>query len=190
MVTDYLTMETPEGHTFGRVNSTLRSLEVLKDAGLRHVLLGFGPGLLAESSITGTDMVDITAVKFGIARGQTGFVWLVLQIGIPGVVFLLALYFQLFRAVLSVFKETSSPYWKPVLLGFLGATIVFVLDFLTYSQSTMFWGTLTPVYFYIAATCLKTNVLQTGSQNREVAMKAQKLPSRSWPNIVLTPPRA
>jgi hypothetical protein len=172
MTTDYLTMETEEGYTFGRINSTFESLKVLKNAGPLTVLLGFGPGLLTESSLTGTDMVDITTLKFGIYRGQTGFVWLVLQIGILGTTFFLLLYFQLFKAVFLIYRQTSDPNWKPVILGFLGVTFVFVLDFLTYSPSTMFLGVLTPVYFYIAAICLKVKTFPVTSQRYPDGLKA------------------
>lgn len=171
---DYLTMETEEGYTFGRINTTSESLKALRNAGPLTMLLGFGPGLLTESSLTGTKMVDVTVMRFGISRGQTGLVWLVLQIGIPGVILLLTLYFQLFRTTLLIFRETADSYWKAILLGFLGATFVFVLDFLTYSQSTMFWGVLTPAYFYIAAICFKRYTFQADSQSCAVGIRAQE----------------
>lgn len=160
VIMDELTLNIDEG-THGRIATTLNSLCILVRAGPATLLFGFGPGIVTDSSLVDTDQVlDTFKKKFGIVTGRTGFVWLALQIGVLGVVFLLLLYFQLFRRLFMIYQRTSDYYWAPLLLGLLGATFVFVLDFLTYSRSAMFLGILTPVYFYLVGICLKLTDLQ------------------------------
>lgn len=154
-VSQYMTEKTNEGRTLGRLATTVHSYNILRKEGPVTSMLGLGAGILTASSLMDTDL-SATYLRLGIMGGKTGLVWLLLQVGILGVFFLLLFYFQLYRRAYIVYKHVSDPYWKPIILGFLGVTFVFVLDFLTYSVSSMFLGILTPVYFYLAAACFKS----------------------------------
>jgi len=153
-VNQYMTEKTYEGHTLGRLATTIHSYDILRKEGPLTSILGLGAGILTASSLMDRDL-SAAYLQLGILGGKTGLVWLLLQVGILGVFFLLLFYFQLYRRAYIVYKHVSDPYWKPIILGFMGVTFVFVLDFVTYSVSSMFLGILTPVYFYLAAACFK-----------------------------------
>jgi hypothetical protein len=137
--------------TLGRYATTLRVFKLLKEAGPLKICFGFGAGNLVASSLLHRGSTrDITIRKFDIGYGITGFVWFALQIGLVGVFLLVWFYFRILKRTVRLYKESSSQNYKAVALGFLGANFVFLLDFLSYSTTTLTLGVLTPVYFYIA----------------------------------------
>jgi hypothetical protein len=138
----------------GRLSSTFFTFVRLVNEGPFTLLFGSGPGLLTATSIKGETIID-TLLTIGIRYGVTGFVWVMNQIGLLGVLFWLILCAQLFRKGLIVYRTIPEVYWKAIALGFLGASFVFLLDFFTYSLSTLTMGVLTPVYFYAAAICCR-----------------------------------
>lgn len=165
-VVKYETAITAEGYSFGRLASTIHSYNILKKEGLLTLLLGFGPGFLAQSSLVDQQEYDVY-MNIGIRAGKTGVVWLINQIGLLGVLFFLLFYMRLFKKANVIYREISDPYWKPIALGFVGASFVFILDILTYSYGTFTFGVLTPIYYYIAAICLKIKTFQGISLNSE-----------------------
>lgn len=134
----------------GRISSTLMSFQRLANEGMVALLVGSGPGLLTRS--VGGEIFD-TLRSIGIRYGLTGLMWLLNQVGILGALLFLLFYVQLFRRGLKAYRKIQGSYWKGITLGFLGASFVFLLDFITYSLSTLTMGSLTAVYYYVAAAC-------------------------------------
>ena len=153
----YFEKEQPAPHSgaplaTGRISSTLFSFRRLANEGILALLLGSGPGFLTGSIFADVNVFE-TLRSVGIRYGLTGLVWFLNQVGILGALLFLLFYFQMFRKGLRVYRTIPSRYWKGVALGFLGASFVFVLDFVTYSVSTLTMGSLTAVYYYVAAAC-------------------------------------
>lgn len=136
----------------GRISSTAFSFRRLASEGIVPLLLGSGPGLLTGSIFADANVFG-TLRTLGIRYGMTGLVWFVNQVGVLGVLLFLVFYCQMYRKGLYVYRRISSRYWKGIALGFVGATFVFLLDFMTYSVSTLTMGSLTAVYYYVAAAC-------------------------------------
>lgn len=136
-------------HTMGRITITKKALNRIKNGGLIRMLIGFGPGEMILSPHLGRS--QWTAYEaFGIHGALTGFVTLVLQTGFLGVAFLTYFLLSLFRYVYNLYQKSMNTNFKILALGFLLATFVFVMDFYIYSESTLFFGILTPIYYYIA----------------------------------------
>jgi hypothetical protein len=149
-IVEYETMVVQTGETFGRITTTLYSFELLHGRGTLELLFGLGPGLLVDSSLL--DETEYERFRgLGIVSGKTGLVWIALQVGILGSLCVLFLYLRLFRKALYLYHVATRPYSKAILLGLLGACFVFVFDFVGYSPATLVTGSVTPVFFYIAA---------------------------------------
>jgi hypothetical protein len=136
-------------YAMGRVTITRLSLKVLKEGGSIQQLIGFGPGAMIRSPHLGRE--NVAFEQFGFRGAVTGFVVLVLQVGFLGVLFVTLFFLNLFKRTYILYQRSPNLDYKIVALGFLGATFLFLLDFFVYSQSTLYFGVLTPVYFYIAA---------------------------------------
>jgi hypothetical protein len=149
-IMEYETMIVETGETFGRITTTMYAFELLHSRGTFELLFGLGPGLLVESSLLDQTEYE-TFRSLGIVAGKTGLVWIVLQVGILGFLFVLLLYLRLFQKALYLYHVATRPYSKAILLGFLGACLIFVADLVGYSAATLVTGSVTPVFFYIAA---------------------------------------
>jgi len=140
-------------YAMGRVTITRLSLKALKEGGPIQQLIGFGPGAMIRSPHLGRE--DVAFEQFGFRGAVTGFVVFVLQVGFLGVLFITLFFLNLFKRTYILYQRSSNLDYKIVALGFLGATFLFLLDFFIYSQSTLYFGVLTPVYFWVAAIVLK-----------------------------------
>jgi len=141
-------------YTMGRYTITAIALNRLKQGGLVRELIGFGPGSMILSPHLGRSRR--TAYEtFGIYGGFTGFVIFVLQTGFLGVISITYFFLSLFRRVYSLYQKSSNSKFKMTALGFLIATFTILLDFFVYSDSIIFLGVLSPIYFYVATMVLK-----------------------------------
>ena len=136
----------------GRITITRISLDRLKRGGLVRQMVGFGPGAMISSPHLGRE--DIAFRRFGIRGALTGFVIFMLQSGMVGVILLTFFFLRIFAKAYRVYKGSDDTDFRMVALGLMGATYVFLLDFFIYSPSSLFFGVLTPVYFYIATIVL------------------------------------
>ncbi len=110
-------------------------------------LFGEGAGRLISTKYrtSGSDsnlMLDYYGIRYG---GRTGFVWMYLQIGAFGILFYSLLIFKLFKFVWKNYKPNA------MYLSFLVLTIIYILDFFTYSYVFFRQFYLSGVYFTIAA---------------------------------------
>jgi hypothetical protein len=116
---------------------------LIKRGGI-ELMVGEGSGKLVESKLKseGGTMMQQYGVRYG---GRTSFVWLWLQTGILGVgtylIFLLGMLFYLFR-------NYSNTY---INLGLIGGVIIYLVDFLTYSNVFLKeFSIIVPFYFIMA----------------------------------------
>jgi len=149
-------------HSMGRVTITILSLNRLKESGLIQQLIGFGPGAMILSPHLGRK--EMAFEQFGLRGAIPGFVMFVLQVGFLGVMFWIYFFLKLFKKAYTTYQKSYNPNFKAVVLGFMGATFTFILDFFIYGTSTMFLGILTPVYFHVAAI-----VFRGDSQNFKIS---------------------
>ena len=140
----------------GRVSSTIFTVQDLAAQGPMTLALGRGPGLLIESSLTQGSLFR-SYLTLGIARGTTGFVWMVQQIGLLGVAFFLALHAVLGHHLWRIYKRALSPAGKAIGLALISALFVFLLDFMAYSSSWIATGTIQPVWYMLTARHIDTN---------------------------------
>lgn len=144
------------GYTMGRFTITSIAFDNIKNADFIQKLFGFGPGTMIRSPHLGRSK-ETAYEFFGIYGVYTGFVITVLQVGLLGTLLLVCFYLSLFRKAYKTYRKTQNKDFKMLILGFLGATFVFLLDFFAYGSTTMFLGVLAPVYFYVAALILRGN---------------------------------
>lgn len=105
-----------------------------------HLLLGYGAGHLIKSRFNALvedfgSQSDISMNLYGVGYGaRTGFLQLFLQVGLVGVVLYLALWFRIFKAIYANFKKYGDPQNVRIRTQFLlGISLVFLVDFFTYS---------------------------------------------------------
>lgn len=134
----------------GRASVTKLAVKKILNSDIQHMLFGFGPMVSRESRIAGNDF-DQMYSKFGIRGSTTGFVTFLLEYGLFGVVVMTLLFCLVQRDIMKHLRDCDIPSYKPYYLGCLGLNFVFVLDFFIYSQSTLLFGVLLPVYFYCIA---------------------------------------
>lgn len=140
-------------NTQGRWTITMISLKRLRESGTIRQLVGFGPGVMIESQHI--RQKDPIFERFGIRGAYTGFVTFVLQVGFLGVIFLTYFFLKMFRKIYILYQKSSSPDFKMIALGFMGATCLVILDFFFYGTSTLLLNGIPPIYFYVAAVLLR-----------------------------------
>ena len=167
-VTTYTVRTSSTGVQLGRWGATVQCYRSLKRAGLNQLLFGFGSGKMVTSLILSPQsLTEIGTVQFDIGYGFTGFVWVILQVGLLGVGFLVYFYFTMFKHAYKLYQNSTDQNYKAIGLGFLGINMVFSLDFFTYSKTTLTSGVLTPVYFYTAFIIFKSFIPKTQTVQRK-----------------------
>ncbi len=152
----YTTGQSTIGNTeyaAGRYAATTAIIDRIRSEPL-HLLLGYGAGIGLRTGIVENRFHE-SFLSFGIEDGITGFVWVVAQIGILGVFFLMAFIFKLFRIVFQSYKSCTDDYWKIFFVGTLGNFGVFAFDFLAYSDSFVTNETLLVTFFYYISICFQ-----------------------------------
>ena len=111
-------------------------------------LFGEGAGELISTKYGkyGSTPVNLMLENYGVRYGgRMGFVWMYLQIGALGVFFYWLIIYKLFKFVGKNYKPNA------IYLSFLVITIIYILDFFTYSYEFFKQFYLSGVYFFIAA---------------------------------------
>ncbi len=145
-VKEYIEGENISGQTIGRLSTMKNIMEVRKDYTILEKLFGKGPGLFIKSGLTRSTYKE-GLKEIGIAYGVTGFGWLILQVGILGVICYLLLIWMLFRFVKNIYKQIKDPYWKAITVGSFGVFIVIMFDFFAYSVTSL-TGKIIPTFFF------------------------------------------
>jgi hypothetical protein len=118
------------------------------------ILFGMGGGSFATSYITGNSL-DIMFEKIGI-RGATPFmIYILLETGIIGFMFMTRFFYRLYKSIWKQYLLSNDLDDKIFRLGLLGVWFVFVFDSYIYSQATMMFEILTAAFYFLLAICLK-----------------------------------
>ena len=141
--------------TTGRVSSTILTVTDLTISGPIVLALGRGPGLLIESALTEESLFE-SYMTVGIRGGKTGFVWMMQQVGLLGVVFFVALHAVLGYRLWKIYRRALSPGNKAIGLALISALFVFLLDFFAYSTMWITSGTVQPVWYFLTARHIDT----------------------------------
>lgn len=137
----------------GRGTLTIESVRRAWDGGWWRTAIGFGPGTMIRSPHIGRSG-HTPFEKFGILGSYTGFVVAVLQYGFAGVACILAFWLTLFVRIWRTAQNASCLRLKMTAVGCLGALLIVILDFLTYSQTTLTQHALAPAILYVTAMVL------------------------------------
>ncbi len=123
--------------------------EIMSDKGMLYVLLGFGPGDIVMSSYL-EEYYDPLREKYHLGYGaRTGFIWTTMQIGMLGTFFYLLFQVILLRRTYHEYKSSTDTRHKVLLLSAIGVSIIFFLDYFTYSTILTIEPAMVLTYFYI-----------------------------------------
>ena len=132
----------------GRFEAPLVALDRLGEGGLLNVLLGFGPGDIIKSSFT--SFQDPLLSKYNIGYGgRLALVWILMQIGFIGLILVLFFNLLLFKKLWAVYKTNStSEKFSVIVLTSLGFSLIYFLDFFTYSAGMIQSPGMATVYYF------------------------------------------
>lgn len=142
-----------------RAQSPLLVWELLKKQSVPQLFFGLGAGQFIESSLNMnlskySNYLDFLVQEYNIGYGaQTGYLQLLLQVGILGVLFYLLFFINLAKRTITLIKiklkDTTDIYTGSKLLGIIGVMFIFFLMFIFYTQAVidnyapsliMFWA--------------------------------------------------
>jgi hypothetical protein len=118
------------------------------------ILFGMGGGSFSTSYITGNSL-DIMFEKIGIRGGAPFMIYILLETGIIGFMFMTRFFYRLYKSIWKQYCLSNDLDDKIFRLGLLGVWFVFVFDSYVYSRATMLFGILTPIFYFMLAQCLK-----------------------------------
>jgi len=132
----------------GRFDAPGVALDRMTDGGLLNVLVGFGPGELTKSSYLKYKKPLLEKYKIGYG-GRIGLVLIMMQLGIIGVIIFLVFHALLYIRIKKLYNNHKvKDKYKIYLMTFLGFSLIYFLDFFTYSNSFLGNPALVLTYFY------------------------------------------
>ncbi|NLM67349.1 MAG: hypothetical protein GX180_09280 [Enterococcus sp.] len=138
----------------GRGANFISVITNMKSAKWINLLFGYGP----ESGKGVATYGEGIWKTLGVNGPITGLTYHLVQLGILSNILIVFIIIRLSLSFLSLSKSESDPYLKAIIFGGFMVTIVFFIDFLTYSNS--FFSTLFPLSFsfaYFSAIIYKTS---------------------------------
>ncbi len=152
---------TPQGdYTTGRYSTTVRSIETVAQDPVAAIL-GLGPGHFMKSRFSGVGRDKATDThgtaygggfaEVGILYGETGFSWLLLQVGFLGAAIWLGFYAYLFIFLRRLARWESDPFWRSYYLSMVCFTFVVLFLSLAYGIFMIAGELTTFVYFLLLA---------------------------------------
>jgi hypothetical protein len=118
------------------------------------ILLGMGAGSFSTSYITGNPL-DILFEKTGIRGGTPFMIYILLETGIIGFMFMTRFFFRIYKSIWKKYRLSNNLEDKIFILGLLGVWLIFVFDSYVYSRATMMFEILTAAFYFLLAICLK-----------------------------------
>jgi len=132
----------------GRFDAPFVAFDRMSTGGMLNILFGFGPGELVKSSYTKYKKPLLEKYHIGYG-GRIGLVWVMMQIGLIGLVLFLLFHIFLFLRMKKLYNNINNNKDRVYIMTFLGISIVYFLDFFSYSPSMILNPALVLVYFYI-----------------------------------------
>lgn len=132
----------------GRFDAPFVALDRMSSGGIINLLLGFGPGDIIKSGFT--PYKDPLLEKYNIGYGgRIALVWTLMQIGIIGMILLLSFHILLLIKLWNFhkFERINKEFYILSLTG-LGFSIVYFLDFFTYSTQLIKNPGMAIVYYF------------------------------------------
>ena len=132
----------------GRSDAPFVAFEKLSKGGLLNVLIGCGPGDIVKSSFIKGD--DPLLSKYNIGYGgRLGIVWMMIQVGLVGVVLFLSFHLILFYKACKFYKNLNKGNKKEIFtaLTILSISIIYFIDFFTYSSQMLYSPSVAITYF-------------------------------------------
>jgi hypothetical protein len=132
----------------GRFEAPFVALEKLYEGGVKNIIFGFGPGVIVQSSFVEFDnpLLEIYNIGYG---GRIGFVWLIMQIGILGLIMFLMFHLYLFIRIWNIYmNKKHTPNSKILTLTTMGFSIIFFIDIFTYSSELILSPVPVLTYYY------------------------------------------
>ena len=155
-----------EHYTFGRYASTKRVIKHIINSKLKNLLFGFGPGVALKSGIVSSTHRSFF-LSIGIEDGITGFIWMISQAGMLGAGLFIYFLLHLLRLTKRDYVRLSEPYWNILVIGTLGVFLVFLFDFLFYSEAFIRGEYLLFLFFYLTAISLRREKLSKHNSYQE-----------------------
>lgn len=162
--TDYLKISFSAGRGYSYFSIAPALLKV-------KPIFGFGPGMIASDV---TNLFSITSVADRLSLdnpyallflGDAGFVTILAQMGLIGVLAILLIFVQLFRIGFNFQKKTNS-YWKPIAVGYI--VILVMMVFFNLVGFALIYR-VPSYYFWMFSAFI---VLQYGRENNIAANKS------------------
>lgn len=137
----------------GRGGGTRVIIQSLTNANnLGNQLFGYGPSRLINiSRLEGAELFDFQYENITI----TGFSFYLLSIGILGTISIILFYYWFAKRIYIIAKLESNSYFKTLAFGTLITSIIFFIDFFTYSRAFIHSILFNLIYFYLAAISFK-----------------------------------
>lgn len=131
----------------GRFEAPGVALDRLKKGGLVNVLFGFGPGDIVQSSYSKYKNPLLQKYNIGYG-GRIGLVWVLMQIGIIGTILFILFHIILYKKMMIVYHKEKDERMQILILSTLGLSIIYLLDFFTYSSLMIQNSGLAITYFF------------------------------------------
>ena len=129
---DYSTFIDADGYSSGRFSGIIAVFNSMLDKQPINKLIGFGP-----SELIGATHLDYKQYSFGVSRlmAINGWSNALISIGFIGAIVTVIFYLNISIFVYRFTKVETISYWKAISFGTFLITIVFFLDFFTYTRS-------------------------------------------------------
>lgn len=153
----YTSRENKESRLIGvaRKDAPAVVLNLMSQKGIIHIIFGFGPGDIVMSSYL-VEYFDPLMQKYHLGYGaRTGFIWIIMQIGILGTFVYLLFHILVFRRIYRKYNTSTNIEHKVMLLTAIGVSIIFFIDYFTYSDSLVKQPAVVMTYFYLLYFVLK-----------------------------------
>ena len=132
----------------GRGDAPFVAFKRLENGGLINILVGYGPGDIVTSSFL--PYTDPLLEKYNIGYGgRLGVVWIMMQLGLIGMIIFVIFQISLFLKVYKKYSEMTIEKDVIKILSILGIIMIFFLDFFTYSSELLYSAGITIVYYFL-----------------------------------------
>jgi hypothetical protein len=147
----YTTDTSRTGYTHGRISTSKRVFQVLKDSGISHSMFGFGPGSYTYTAFDSPKLRFKRSRIFKIRYGITPIALIAIEYGLFGVIvyFLMIIHFT--SLCMKYYKLETDPYWKAFAAGSTGYAFLMLFFFFAYHRPIWFGDTSPVLYFYVMA---------------------------------------